>query len=249
VGSPSGLFDRIVCGIDRSAEGLVAAAAAGHLAAPEGSVALVAVDDPGHVELRPELEAALERARRAVAGPPAAESVLLTGRPVDGLLAEIERRRATLAVVGSHGHSRPVGIVLGSVATMLLHEARCSTLVARASQDPDGWPRSIVVGLDGSPESVLALHAAEELRNRFGSHVRTVAALRHGHPDLAAARRLAPELEEHDLSAVSALAVLSEETDLVVVGSRGLRGVRALGSVSERVAHEARCSVLVVRSR
>jgi nucleotide-binding universal stress UspA family protein len=34
--------------------------------------------------------------------------------------------------------------------------------------------------------------------------------------------------------------------DLVVVGSRGLHGVRALGSVSERVAHRARCSVLVV---
>jgi nucleotide-binding universal stress UspA family protein len=32
-----------------------------------------------------------------------------------------------------------------------------------------------------------------------------------------------------------------------VVGSRGLQGMRSLGSVSERVAHEARCSVLVVR--
>jgi nucleotide-binding universal stress UspA family protein len=31
------------------------------------------------------------------------------------------------------------------------------------------------------------------------------------------------------------------------VGSRGLHGVRALGSVSERVAHDARCSVLVIR--
>jgi nucleotide-binding universal stress UspA family protein len=32
-----------------------------------------------------------------------------------------------------------------------------------------------------------------------------------------------------------------------VLGSRGLRGVRALGSVSEQVGHEAACSVLVVR--
>ena len=45
------------------------------------------------------------------------------------------------------------------------------------------------------------------------------------------------------------LHVLSEQCDLVVVGSRGLRGVRALGSVSERVAHDARSSVLVVRGR
>lgn len=35
--------------------------------------------------------------------------------------------------------------------------------------------------------------------------------------------------------------------DLVVVGSRGLHGLRALGSVSERVAHTASCSALVVR--
>ena len=35
--------------------------------------------------------------------------------------------------------------------------------------------------------------------------------------------------------------------DLVVVGSRGVHGLKALGSVSERVAHQAECSVLVVR--
>ena len=34
--------------------------------------------------------------------------------------------------------------------------------------------------------------------------------------------------------------------DLLVVGSRGLHGVSALGSVSERLAHEAHCSVLIV---
>jgi nucleotide-binding universal stress UspA family protein len=46
-------------------------------------------------------------------------------------------------------------------------------------------------------------------------------------------------------SPVDALSRL--DPDLLVVGSRGLQGIRSLGSVSERVAHEARCSVLVVR--
>jgi nucleotide-binding universal stress UspA family protein len=38
-------------------------------------------------------------------------------------------------------------------------------------------------------------------------------------------------------------------TDLLVVGYRGVRGVRKvlLGSVSEHAAHHARCSVLVAR--
>lgn len=39
----------------------------------------------------------------------------------------------------------------------------------------------------------------------------------------------------------------SIQADLVVMGSRGLHGARSLGSVSERVAHRAHSSVLVVR--
>ena len=44
--------------------------------------------------------------------------------------------------------------------------------------------------------------------------------------------------------------IASEEgVDLIVLGSRGLSGIEAflLGSVSERVAHLAHCSVLIVR--
>jgi nucleotide-binding universal stress UspA family protein len=46
-----------------------------------------------------------------------------------------------------------------------------------------------------------------------------------------------------------ALVEASGSTDHVVVGSRGLHGLAAVGSVSDRVAHEAACSVLVVRAR
>lgn len=47
---------------------------------------------------------------------------------------------------------------------------------------------------------------------------------------------------------VEVLTELSADADLVVLGSRGLHGLRALGSISERVAHKADCSVLVVRN-
>ena len=46
---------------------------------------------------------------------------------------------------------------------------------------------------------------------------------------------------------VDSLVAAAEQADLVVIGSRGLHGLASLGSVSERVAHRARCSVLVVR--
>jgi nucleotide-binding universal stress UspA family protein len=38
-----------------------------------------------------------------------------------------------------------------------------------------------------------------------------------------------------------------ERVSLIIVGSRCLTGVRALRSTSERVAHEAPCSVLILR--
>jgi nucleotide-binding universal stress UspA family protein len=52
-------------------------------------------------------------------------------------------------------------------------------------------------------------------------------------------------LREDGRAPVEALTSLGP--DLLVVGNRGLQGLRSLGSVSERVAHEAACSVLVVR--
>ena len=61
--------------------------------------------------------------------------------------------RATLIVVGSHSHSRAVGIALGGIATRILHEAPVAVLVARTAADPDAFPAHVVVGADGSRAS------------------------------------------------------------------------------------------------
>lgn len=145
----------------------------------------------------------------------------------DRLLDEIARSDATLAVVGSQGFSRPVGIARGAPATTVLHEAPCSVLVAREPEDLAAWPRTIVAGADGTPEAEQAVEVARELAERLGARLYLVTAA-HADP-------------------VTVLADESESADLIVVGHRGLTGVRALGSVSERVAHEARCPVLVVK--
>jgi nucleotide-binding universal stress UspA family protein len=65
--------------------------------------------------------------------------------------------------------------------------------------------------------------------------------------DRQVAQAIAPKLEERGEAAVDVLVEASESADLVVVGNRGLHGLKALGSVSERLAHQARSSVLVVR--
>jgi nucleotide-binding universal stress UspA family protein len=260
-GVRSAVFDRVVCGVDASDAGVTAARVAGLVTDPKGTLTLVGANDSSiavqagwrmaHVldELAVEGEAALDRGRAEAAPFHALDTKLVEGDPLRSLMAEIARQDATAVIVGSHGLSRAAGIALGSVSTHLLHEAPCAVLIARGSIEPDRWPRRIVVGVDGSTHSAEAIEAATALAGRFDADLRAIVATRDTHVDLETARRIAPDCEEHDARAVDALGVASERADLIVVGSSGRRGLRALGSLSERLAHEALCSVLVVRSR
>ncbi|HWH14955.1 MAG TPA: universal stress protein, partial [Miltoncostaeaceae bacterium] len=64
----------------------------------------------------------------------------------------------------------------------------------------------------------------------------------------ALARLAAPlAAEVRTERAVDALVEVAATADLLVVGARGVTGIASLGSVSERVAHRAESSVLVVR--
>ena len=253
--SESQLFDRILCGVDGTPASLVAVRQALRLQGEHGSVSLLAVANLAKAAqagmaathaaelMQHEAEAALADAQ-AIA--PSAAPKLVDGDPVAVLLKQAEAERATLIAVGSHGHRRAAGLLLGTVAARMLRDATCSVLVARAAGDDDAWPQTVVVGVDGSLESAAALTVAHSLAARLGGSVRAVASAK-DQLDQEAARAIAPELEEHVAPAVDVLVAASKPTDLVVVGSRGLHGLKALGSVSERVAHQARSSVLVVR--
>lgn len=128
----------------------------------------------------------------------------------------------------------------------MLRDATCSVLVARPARDSESWPQTIVAGVDGSAESAAAFNVATALAERFGGTVQVLASTK-DRLDRELAQAIAPVLEERDERALDVLVAASESADLVVVGNRGLHGLKALGSVSERVAHQARSSVLVVR--
>ena len=253
------LFSVVVVGVDDGRASLHAVRQALRLAAPGAPVELLAVVHLAEAALvgwnPPRIADALERSagdalRRAeaVAGD-RATSRLVDGPVVRTLLDEIDRRSATLVAVGSHGHARRSGIVLGGVSTTLVHEAPCAVLVARPCVDEARFPHAIVVGVDGSPPGNEALAVASALSATYRAPLRPIVARGGKDVAVAAARRACPEVEVVEDSPVDALLDAAETADLVVVGSRGLHGVRALGSVSERVAHGARSSVLVVRSR
>ena len=56
---------------------------------------------------------------------------LLTGDPVDEIVAHADSMDADLIVVGSRGHGAIASMVLGSVSQGVLHEARRPVLVVR----------------------------------------------------------------------------------------------------------------------
>jgi nucleotide-binding universal stress UspA family protein len=176
----------------------------------------------------------------------AAVAKLVRGTPVGELLREIDRCEDTLVAVGSSEMGRLRGIVEGEVTTEIVHRAPCSVLVARAADTQ--FPSRIVVGVDGSIESAAAYAAARFLSERFGAGLRALVALGgKGGDERLAAIITDDGYEQRGGPPVQALVAAAESADLVVVGSRGLHGMRALGSVSERVAHTAPCSVLIVR--
>ena len=149
-------------------------------------------------------------------------------------------------------------VLIGSTASAALHTAPLPVLIARSAGEPSDFPELILVATDGSPESrravELAVRIARAHRSRVGPD--PGGGRRSGQSTLAddaaaVAEQLGVEpaaLEEYgDPAERISEAARRESASLLVIGSRGLGRARVLGSVGERVAHEAPCSVLVLR--
>ena len=127
-------------------------------------------------------------------------------------------------------------------------------------------PRTVVVGVDGSPSAALAVSWAAEAARARDATLRLVAAYRDGpvargraeaegrlEAAAAQARRLVPDLavETVDVSGSSTTALLNESVDALalVVGSRRLGPVHRIftTSVGRTLAVRAPCPVVVVR--
>lgn len=145
-----------------------------------------------------------------------------------------------------------------------------------ANTKPSHGAPHIVVGVDGSPESVLALRWANQLATTFNAQIRAVNAWHYEHafgpyspsewdPDADAhqilRRALADAFGDQVPSNItietvrgrpaSVLLRAAEHAKLLLVGSRGHGGFAGmlLGSVSSACAEHAQCPVLVVHSK
>lgn len=205
------------------------------------------------------------------------EAHVARGAPVPALLYAAQADD-TMIVVGTRGVSGMRGLLLGSVSRQLSERACDPVTVVPLSTAVDPVKlRTILVGVDGSPSAARGLSCAARLAGDLGAELvvastvetniavdPTVATLE-GDPGPRYEQRLA-EIDEwcapvRDMgvdfrTAVvagrphSALLSLADDAaaDLIVVGSRGRKGMRKLllGSVAASLAEHARIPVTIV---
>ena len=183
--------------------------------------------------------------------------VLREGDATEQLIELAREESADLIVVGNRGMGRRS--LLGAVPSRVAHRAPCSVLIAHTAGVDHGEPyRRMVIGTDGSPTATRAVAEGLALARAVGATPGLVHA-----GDLAQGREVLDRtVEELDADPVpqtrtvegepaGALieAAREEEADLIVVGNRGMTGARRfLTSVPSRVAHQAPCHVLLVKT-
>ncbi|TCN42200.1 nucleotide-binding universal stress UspA family protein [Kribbella orskensis] len=228
-------------------------------ATAEGSIPEPPVD-----QYQAELDAAVEFVRDRL-GYQAGSGWLVHAGPVDAILTEAAD--AQMVVVGTKFDSKLTAAVLGSVASTVTAKAPCPVVVVRG----EARNGPILVGMDGSADSEDAVAFAFEQAARSDAPL-TVAYCwqpqeRHDAPITEMRALLQDWLVENigtyadkypgvavrtriiEGRPATALAELTDDTSLLVVGSRGRGGVTGLllGSVSQSLLRHSRCPVAVVR--
>jgi nucleotide-binding universal stress UspA family protein len=216
---------------------------------------------------------------RSVAGRQLAEAARLLAerfpglpvrtRLVDGHGAQVlvdHSRDACVVVLGHRGAGGFTGLLVGSVAIHTAAHALSPVIVVRGN--PGKPDAAVVLGVDGSPDGERAADFAFATAARRGVPLLAVtvgppATDRYRHPQPApdfAHRALAGRPDEYPQvalhtevvragSVAAALIHAAGQAGLVVVGSRGLGGLRGLllGSVGRALIEHAPCPVAVVR--
>ncbi|MEV0806892.1 universal stress protein [Micromonospora sp. NPDC050200] len=200
------------------------------------------------------------------------------GEVYDGPPALVLQERsadAALLVLGSRGHGGFGGLLAGSTAVAVTAHAHCPVVVVRAGQAGAAGP--VVVGVDGSASSRVALGFAVESAAQRKAPLRVVRVFEppagrwrpsdHDERATVAEERATVEealaqwrdtfpdvgvdIEVTPGNPAATLVEASRGAQLVVVGSRGLGGLRGmlLGSVSQQLLQHAYCPVVVARER
>lgn len=205
------------------------------------------------------------------AAPAIRVEALLADEPAAAALCE-HSHRADMIVVGSHGQGGGVpGTLLGSVSSQVAEYADGRVVVERGRWRAVGHyaPGPVVTGADGSLAAQAALQFAIEEAALRGAPLMVVCALADCPARLGNEQQLQENVErqldrlekEHPEVTVlrqitaggprSGLLAAAQDAQMVVLGARGLGGVRGmwLGSVARGVLQHAPCPVGIVHQQ
>jgi nucleotide-binding universal stress UspA family protein len=245
------VFQNILCGVDGSRPSAEAARQAAALASPGGHVEVVAVSSVGSG--RTVLEDACRRAAKVDVS---ATWNVIAGSDVAKTLLE-ECAGYDLIAIGSTGTS-PERNLFGRTASAIVHGSNVPVLIAR-HPEKGSFPDNVLLASDASPASDRAATLVARIGSAHDAKVTVVHvdgattearwALARETAELLEATGREPVVVEVSGDPDEEIARVAAQTDasLVVIGSRGLEGIKAMWSVSERVVRMAPCSVLVAR--
>ena len=230
---------------------------------------------PGEPTLPDLVGLASQRGEHSVArGLQYAESVVgsdwiraeVSGQPPAQALCE-RSKAAEMVVLGSHGHGRLPGLLLGSVPWHVAMHGHGRVVIIRGKWRPvNQSPGPVVAGVDGSAASEGVIAFAFEEAALRDAHLVAVCALADSAGRLGEMHRVEDEFgqemdqkeKEHpDLTVIRqvvvgaprpALLTAAHDAQMIVVGSRGrgnLEGM-VLGSVAQALLHHSPCPVGVV---
>jgi nucleotide-binding universal stress UspA family protein len=188
--------------------------------------------------------------------------VLHSVSPYGAIVAEAEEIKPDLIIMGRHGRTALMRLLMGSVTARVIGLSPFNVLVA-----PLGAVlsfRRLLIASDGSAFSDAALTEAVALAARADSELLGVVVAREEgeipeaqeivHRMLTAANREGVSFQGFSPQGLAAddgiIQVAGENrADLIIMGSHGRTGFQRLlmGSVTERVIGLARCPVLVVK--
>ncbi len=103
-----------------------------------------------------------------------AEAML--GSPARAILEKADNWKPALIVAGSEGQTALGRFILGSVAHKLAAEAHCSVRIARSTTRAASTPIRVIIGVDGSPGSELAVAIVAQRSWRADTEARIVTA-------------------------------------------------------------------------
>ena len=259
-------FARALCALDGSPESLGAVRHAASLAGSEGQLTLLLVTS---FRNEPELRSAaissvrateiIDQALQAANEAGVAASVEVDPEGPPGRVVLEYCAGHDLLALGTPATSWFGAMFMGGVAATAEEYLTQPLLVSRAADRPVALHERILVASDGLETSDALVSIAGHLAAERGGAVTLLHVL-------GSESRMHPHRIEHQAERLHGLlgdrvslkvepgharhavieAARREESSLVLVSSRALSGLHAVGSVSRRVVHQAPCPVLLI---